>query len=247
MDRKNAALRALALLDLTLLDEDVSDQALQLLCEHAETPFGPVAAICIQPRFVAAARERLRESAVRIATVANFPSGNAQAEAVTAQIESCVAMGADEVDVVYPLSLHLQARYPQCESQLRQWREAAQNVTLKVILETGELGTPEHIKHACELSLAAGADFLKTSTGTTAISATPEAARIMLNQIRSSNCPAGLKVSGGIGSLADAAQYLDLADRIMGGAWATPQRFRFGASRLLDALTYELKQPPALH
>jgi deoxyribose-phosphate aldolase len=107
---------------------------------------------------------------------------------------------------------------------------------LKVILETGELTEPALVETASRVAIEAGADFIKTSTGKTAVSATPEAAAIMLEAIRASGRPVGLKPSGGIRTLSDAALYLGLADRIMGAEWATPRTFRIGASSVYDAL-----------
>jgi deoxyribose-phosphate aldolase len=107
---------------------------------------------------------------------------------------------------------------------------------LKVILETGELREHSLIEAASRIAIEAGADFIKTSTGKTPVSATPEAAEIMLDAIRRSGRPVGLKPSGGIRTLADAALYLGLADRIMGAGWATPRTFRIGASSVFDAL-----------
>jgi deoxyribose-phosphate aldolase len=111
-----------------------------------------------------------------------------------------------------------------------------QGRVLKVILETGELREPALIEAASRIAIDAGADFIKTSTGKTAVSATPEAAEIMLNAIKASGRPVGLKPSGGIRTVADARIYLDLADRIMGPDWATPRTFRIGASSVYDAL-----------
>ena len=107
---------------------------------------------------------------------------------------------------------------------------------MKVIIETGELPDRAAIDRATHFAIANGADFVKTSTGKTPVSATPEAAEIVLEAIEVSGRPVGFKASGGIRTLADAAAYLDLADRIMGPGWATPATFRFGASGLLDAL-----------
>jgi deoxyribose-phosphate aldolase len=115
-------------------------------------------------------------------------------------------------------------------------RDTAGAALLKVILETGEIADPETIRAASRLALEAGADFLKTSTGKSPVSATPEAAEAMLAEIRASGRPAGLKVSGGLRSVADAGTYLALADRIMGPGWATPKTFRLGASSLFGAL-----------
>ena len=115
-------------------------------------------------------------------------------------------------------------------------RDVCRAATLKVILETGEIGDPAKIRAASRLALEAGADFLKTSTGKSPVSATPEAAEAMLTEIRASGRPAGLKGSGGLRSVGDAAAYLAQADRMMGAAWVSPKTFRFGASSLFGAL-----------
>jgi deoxyribose-phosphate aldolase len=115
-------------------------------------------------------------------------------------------------------------------------RQEAAGRTLKVIVESGELPGPAAVDRAAMLAIECGADFVKTSTGKTPVSATPEAAEIILEAIAVSGRPVGLKVSGGIRTVDDARAYLELADRIMGPGWATPATFRFGASSLLDAL-----------
>jgi len=111
--------------------------------------------------------------------------------------------------------------------------------TLKTILETGELKTPALIRAAARIAIGTGADIIKTSTGKTEVSATPEAVRLMLEEIRASGRQVGLKPSGGIRTADDARAYLALADEIMGEGWARPETFRFGASGLLDALLVE--------
>ena len=116
---------------------------------------------------------------------------------------------------------------------------------VKVIIESGELKGPAFIDAASRIAIEAGAHFIKTSTGKTPVSATPAAARVMLNAIKDMGKPVGFKASGGVRTLADAQVYLDLADEIMGPAWATPDTFRFGASGLLDALLAALKEDGA--
>jgi deoxyribose-phosphate aldolase len=115
-------------------------------------------------------------------------------------------------------------------------REICGGATLKTILETGELADPGFVRAAADAALAGGADFLKTSTGKVRVNATPEAARILLDAIRASGRPAGLKAAGGVRTTADAGVYLGLCDEIMGPGWATPARFRIGASGVLAAL-----------
>lgn len=240
MTEQADAVRILQLLDLTLLDENAGTDQIRMLCERAVTPFGHVAAVCIPPGFVTLARTTLESSALRVATVANFPSGTGSSAAVAGEIESCVEAGAHEIDVVYPWGRHLRGQYHQCADMLAQWRHAARDRTLKVILETGALGEIGHIQSAADISLEAGADFLKTSTGKTRVSATPRAARAMLGRIQASGLTCGFKASGGINTMNDALSYLDLAKQTLGPEWLTPKRFRIGASRLLDDLLLTL-------
>lgn len=242
MNSQEQAKRVLELLDLTLLDESADSDQIRALCQRADTAFGRAAAVCIPSKFVPLAKANLDSPAIRVATVANFPSGTQPPAVVARQIETSLEAGADEIDVVYPWTAHLQGQLQHCEAALTQWRVAAQNRTLKVILETGELGSANQIESAADIALQAGADFLKTSTGKTPVSATPQAVRAMLLCVEASKLPCGVKVSGGINTLEEAIAYLKLAEQIMGSAWVTPERFRFGASRLLDDLLRILKE-----
>lgn len=230
------AARALALVDLTNLKDDCTPAQIDALCEKAVTPFGTTAAICIWPRFIARARTLLGpESPVRIATVVNFPSGDLKVEDVLAEMREAIADGADEIDLVIPYRALLAGDEAAVTAMVTAVREAcAEPVLLKTILETGELKDIALIRRASELAIAAGADFIKTSTGKVAVNATLEAADIMLQAIRDSRKKVGFKPAGGISSVADAALYLRLADTIMGEDWVMPSTFRFGASGLLD-------------
>lgn len=230
------ARRAIKLLDLTDLSDDASEAGLEQLCQRALMPPGPVAAICIWPRFVARARDRLAGTPVKIATVVNFPSGEEEAGVVLSQITQAIRDGADEIDLVLPWRAFLAGDRDGARLMVEAARTACSDRTLKVILETGGYPDISQVREAAELAIAAGADFIKTSTGKTARSATPEAARSMLEAIAASGRKAGLKPSGGIRSLQDAALYLALADAIMGANWAGPDRFRFGASGLHQVL-----------
>jgi deoxyribose-phosphate aldolase len=230
------ARRALALLDLTDLSDNADEAGLAALCARAVGAPGPVAAICIWPRFVAQARTMLGRAPVRIATVVNFPQGEATGAEVLAETQGAVAAGADEIDLVLPWRAFLAGDAAGAEAMVRAVKEACDGRTLKVILETGEYPDLLKIRAASELAIAAGADFIKTSTGKTAHSASLPAARTMLEVIAASGRPVGLKPSGGIRTLADAASYLDLADEIMGPHWARPDTFRFGASGLHQVL-----------
>lgn len=242
-DRRQAAARALGLVDLTNLDDACTDADVDRLCERARSPHGDVAAVCVWPQFVSRAKEHLRGTTIGVATVVNFPSGNDDVADVVAMIRRCVADGADDIDVVLPYRSLRAGNAEHVEQFLDAVRAAVPNaVHMKVILETGELVDPELIARAARLAIGHGADFIKTSTGKTPVSATPESARIMLEVIADSIRPVGLKPSGGIRTLDDAVQYLDLADEIMGPTWVSSETFRFGASGLLDALEAELTQ-----
>lgn len=240
MSDQDIARRALALLDLTDLSETADDAATRQLCKKVIGGPVPVAAVCIWPRFVRTAREALGAGGVRIATVVNFPAGGDDPAPVLADTEEAIAAGADEIDLVLPWRRFLAGDSAIAAEMVAETRARCGGTLLKVILETGEYPDTDAIRRAADLAIAAGADFIKTSTGKTARSATPEAVRIMLQAIRDCPRPVGLKPSGGIRTLADAKSYLTLADEIMGPAWATPTTFRFGASGLYDVLAREI-------
>lgn len=229
------AARALPLLDLTDLGDSCTDATIAALCENAQA--GHVAAVCVWPAFVPACRLRLGTSAVRIATVVNFPDGGEDVEATVAETRATLLEGAQEIDLVLPYRALLRGDDAAARAMVEAVRAACGPACLKVILETGTLAEPGAIAAASRLALDAGADFIKTSTGKSPVSATPEAAATMLAAIRESGRPAGLKVSGGLRSVADAATYLALADRLMGPDWISPATMRLGASSLYGALT----------
>ena len=247
-ERCTAALRSLKLVDLTSLNDDDSVTSIQTLAALAQTPFGPPAALCIYPRFVPTAKAALAALGlhqVRLATVTNFPRGEASPAQAAAETAAAITLGADEVDVVFPWRALL-AGQPEAGFELvSQCRALVGTGVLKVIIESGELKTPALIRQASEISIAAGAHFIKTSTGKTAVSATPEAAEIMIQAIRDSGQAVGFKAAGGVRSVAEAAQYLAIADRLMGPEWAQASTFRFGASSLLGSLLQSLAQGPA--
>jgi deoxyribose-phosphate aldolase len=231
------ARRALRCLDLTDLSETCSEHSIDDLCARALTPLGPVAAVCIWPQFVGRARAPLRGTPVHIATVVNFPAGGEDVDRVIDDLAEALDDGAQEIDLVLPYQAVRRGDLAAAAEMVAAVRDVVdQERLLKVILETGELVDPHLIETASRIAVDAGADFIKTSTGKTTVSATPEAAEIMLNVIKRSGRPVGLKPSGGIRTVQDAGLYLDLADRVMGTGWATPQTFRIGASSLYDAL-----------
>lgn len=227
---------ALACLDLTSLNDGDQEADIARLCERAQSPFGSVAAICVWPRLAAFARQNL-PTGIAVAAVANFPDGSADIARAVRDTATIVQSGAQEVDVVLPYRQLMAGDEAAVVQLLSAVRKAAQNLCMKVILETGVLETSERMARACQLSLDAGADFLKTSTGKTPVSATPQAARVLLEAIANDPQRAGtlgFKPSGGIRTVADAAVYIALCETYLGRAALTPQRFRIGASSVLN-------------
>ncbi|GGX92300.1 deoxyribose-phosphate aldolase [Litchfieldella qijiaojingensis] len=239
-DLQSTARQALALMDLTSLNDDDNDERITALCRQAKTPAGSPAAICIYPRFIATTRHELEslglDGTVKIATVTNFPHGGDDVDQAVRQTREAVALGADEVDVVFPYRALMAGNVAVGQALVEACKAACGERVLKVILETGELKDPALIRQASELAIAGGADFLKTSTGKVEVNATLEAAEIMLSAIRDSGLEVGFKAAGGVRTAADAKAYLDLAAQLMGEDWLTPAHFRFGASGLLGNL-----------
>ena len=238
MDARSAlAARALALVDLTDLGDHTTPEATTELCRRAVGTYGSTAAVCVWPRFVRQSAGLLEGTGVRVATVVNFPAGGTDIDATVAETVGALAAGADEIDLVLPYHAFLAGDVAAAAAMLTAVRGVvAPPARLKVILETGSYPSQANVAAAARLAIEHDADFIKTSTGKTASSASLEAAETMLHAIRDARHPVGLKPSGGIRSLDDAGAYLALADRIMGPAWASPSTFRFGASGLLDAL-----------
>ncbi len=234
-DLQHSARIALASLDLTSLNDADTQADIAQLCLRAQGPCGPAAAVCVWPRLAAFARTQLPVH-IGVAAVANFPHGRPDVEAAVQDTLQIVQTGAQEVDVVMPYRSLIAGDELAVTKLLTAVRQACPGLVLKVILETGELQTPERIERACHLALEAGADFLKTSTGKSAVHATPEAARVMLNAIAAhpvARNHVGFKASGGIRTVQDAMVYEALAQQILGAEALNPKRFRIGASSLL--------------
>lgn len=235
---KTLARQIIALLDLTSLNDDDTDARIEQLCRKALTPLGPVAAVCVYPRFVALARRTLNTlggAQVQVATVCNFPGGDLPLPQVLEQVRQALASGADEIDVVYPYKALLAGDHSQGPALVAACKALCASKRLKVILETGQL-PDELIRHASADAIAAGADFIKTSTGKVQLNATPHAAQIMLEAIAASGRDVGLKPAGGMREVSDVTPYLWLAERVLGESWVNPDHLRLGASSLLDNL-----------
>lgn len=231
------ARRALPLLDLTDLSDACTEAMVDALCRKAHA--GSVAAVCVWPQFVSQAVAALRGSPVRIATVINFPAGGEDIERAVGDAGDALADGAGEIDLVLPYRAFLRDDIDLARAMVEAVRDVCGGRHgLKVILKTGMLDGSERVGEASRLALEGGADFIKTSTGKTPVSATPVAAAAMLFAIRERRTgrSAGLKVSGGLRSVSDAGRYLDLADRMMGPDWVSAKTFRLGASSLYAEL-----------
>lgn len=242
---KQAALTSLKLMDLTSLNDTDTGETIIALCHQANTPAGHTAAICIYPQFIILAKKTLAElglSHIKIATVTNFPMGSADVALALQQTEQAIKLGADEVDVVFPYRALMQGDERIGYDLVKACKDACgDQVTLKVIIESGELKTSALIQKASEISIEAGADFIKTSTGKVAVNATLEAADIMLNVIKAKNTQVGFKAAGGVKTAADAEAYLQLTESILGPNWVDADHFRFGASSLLGNLLTQLE------
>lgn len=205
----------------------------------------PVAAVCVYPWLVPTALEQLRGTSVKVASVAGgFPAGLGPLDARLQEIRDVAAMGAHEIDIVLNRSLFLGGAYAQCFEELLAAREAAGHAHLKVILEVGELGSYDRIRQASMLAMAAGADFIKTSTGKIGVSATLANALCMMEAARDVHRDTGrivgIKVAGGVRTSKDAIRFLVVIHETLGAAWMTPERFRIGASSLLNDVLMQI-------
>jgi len=237
--------KMLGLLDLTSLNATDTEESIAVFCEKAQTPFGHVAAVCVYPQFIRLAAAQFAGTPIKVATVVNFPAGTDSVESVLLEIGRALQDGTHEIDVVFPYHRYLAGERQQAQYFVSSCKAACgENVCLKVILETGALNDPTIIADASSDALIAGADFIKTSTGKIPEGATLEAAAIMLLAIQRVGPELkrriGVKISGGIRGLHQAAQYIELADTIMGRDFLTPTTFRIGASKLLDEIMKEM-------
>ena len=237
-ERTDRAIRAIGLIDLTDLSDDHAPDGIDDLCRRAREH--RTAAVCVWPEFVARCAELLDGSGVRVATVVNFPSGDEPVADVLAMSGAALTAGADDIDLVLPYRAFLDGdsdRPAEMVAAIAALIEPPK--LLKVILESGAYPGPDSVAAAANLTIANGADFVKTSTGKIDEGASLETARAMLGEIEvaaESGRAVGLKPSGGIRTFDEAQAYIDLADSVMGEGWATPSTFRFGASGLLDSL-----------
>lgn len=226
-------------IDLTSLSGQETEADIIKLCADAATPLGSVAAICIYPQFLKIAKAH-RPNGVKLATVINFPSGRASLEEVLNETKSALASGAEEFDLVIPYEEVLQGEFHSSVELVESVKKTVGHHLVKVILETGMLADPRLIFRMSEILLEHGADFLKTSTGKVTVGATEEAVVAMLKALwqcaQKNGVVKGLKVSGGVKTLAQAQLYMDRACEYFGQEYLVPNTFRIGASSLLQEI-----------
>ena len=244
---------AIRTIDLTTLEGADTPGKVSALCSKALRPdpsdpsIPSCAAICVYPNLVPTARERLEGSSVHVAAVATgFPSGQYPTPIKVADVRSAVELGADEIDMVIDRGAFLSGRYSKVYDEVVRVKEACGDAHLKVILETGELGTYDNVRRATLLAIAAGADFVKTSTGKIAPAATLPVALCMLEAVRDvyaeTGRRVGFKAAGGIRQAKQAVQHLVLVHETLGPEWLTPELYRLGASSLLNDILMQLRK-----
>ncbi|GMR17010.1 MAG: deoxyribose-phosphate aldolase [Gammaproteobacteria bacterium] len=243
----------LGMIDLTTLEGQDTPGKVRQLCQkamhlHDAMPGLPhVAAVCVYPTMVGVAKQALGNSGIRVASVATaFPSGMAPRQIKLEETRIAVDDGADEIDMVISRGAFLQGEYAFVFDEIAAIREASGAAHLKVILETGELGTLDRVRRASVLAMHAGADFIKTSTGKIQPAATLPVTLVMLQAIRDyyydTGRMVGMKPAGGISGAKLAVHYLVMLRETLGNAWMTPEWFRFGASSLANDVLMQLQK-----
>lgn len=235
------------LIDLTSLSERDNIESISMLCEkvnmqeEAYPSMPPVAAICVYPELISIVKEKLENPLVNVASVGGgFPASQTFTNIKVMEIEQAIEQGAEEIDIVLPVGKFLMGDLEYVEYEIQIIKERIGSVLLKVILETGALKDLSLIRKAAFLSIGAGADFIKTSTGKVTPGATPEAVVVMCRAIKDyynrTGKKIGIKPSGGISDAASALLYWTIVREILGEDWLTNERFRIGASGLANHL-----------
>lgn len=243
----------LSMIDLTTLEGQDTPGKVRQLCQkaihlHGSMPDLPhVAAVCVYPTMVGVARKALGDRDINVASVATaFPSGMSSRKIKLEETRTAVEEGADEIDMVISRGAFLQGDYSFVFDEIAAVKEACGDAHLKVILETGELGTLDHVRRASVLAMHAGADFIKTSTGKIQPAATMPVTFVMLKAIKDfyfeTGRMIGMKPAGGISGAKLAVHYLVMLRETLGNAWMTPEWFRFGASSLANDVLMQLQK-----
>ncbi len=253
-DSKVEALKLiLSMIDLTTLEGQDTAGKVRQLCQkaihlHDAMPDLPhVAAVCVYPTMVGIAKDTLKGHDINIASVATaFPSGQASLSVKLDDTRMAVDAGATEIDMVISRGAFLAGNYALVFDEIVAIKEACGDTHLKVILETGELGTLDRVRQASDLAMHAGADFIKTSTGKIQPAATMQVTLVMLQAIRdyyyATGRMVGMKPAGGISKAKLAVHYLVMLRETLGNAWMTPEWFRFGASSLANDVLMQLRK-----
>jgi deoxyribose-phosphate aldolase len=244
---------AVRMMDLTTLEGADTPGKVAALSSKAMRPdpadltVPPVAAVCVYPNLVPHALERLGDSGVKVASVATaFPSGQSPLDIKVEEAARVAEFGAHEIDMVIDRSAFLSGDYAKVYDEVRRVKEVCGDAHLKVILETGELGTYDNVRRASLLAVAGGADFIKTSTGKIQPAATLPVTLVILEAIRDvyeeTGRRVGMKPAGGIRQAKQAVQYLVVLYETLGPEWLTPDLFRFGASSLLNDVLLQIRK-----
>ncbi|MBO4503750.1 MAG: deoxyribose-phosphate aldolase [Bacteroidales bacterium] len=241
----------LSVIDLTTLEGSDNAARVQQLCEKAmafhddANGIPSTAAVCVYPPFAAQAKSILKDTDIHVACVAGaFPAGQSPIEIKIAEVAYAVAQGADEIDMVISRGKFLEGDYQTVYDEIAAIKAACGHAHLKVILETGELGSADNIYKASQIAIAAGADFIKTSTGKIKVNATPESFLVMLDAIKdhyeATGKMVGMKPAGGIADAPTAIAFLKILENVLGEKWLSNRYFRIGASRLADKIRAEI-------
>lgn len=243
---------ALSMIDLTTLEGKDTEGKVKQLCYKAMHPdnsmdIPTVAAICVYPNMVEVAKKTLGTSGINVAAVATaFPSGMSNRAVKLEDTKLAVDAGADEIDMVISRGKFHQGEFNYVFDEIAAVKEACGKARLKVILETGELGTADNVRRASDIAIHAGADFIKTSTGKISPAATMPVTLLMLEAIKDHYLKTGkmigMKPAGGISDSKTALQYLVMLRETLGQDWMTNKWFRFGASRLTNDILMQLKK-----
>src|SRR5215470_14042633 len=244
---------AVRMMDLTTLEGADTPGKVAALCSKAVRPdpvdrtVPSVAAVCVYPNLVGVAKSRVEGTGVKVASVATaFPSGQSPLDVKLADVRDAVELGADEIDMVIDRGAFLSGRYAKVYDEIVRVKEACGEAHLKVILETGELGTYDNVRRASLLAMAAGADFIKTSTGKLPGAATLPVQLVMLEAIRDvyeeTGRRVGMKAAGGIRASKQAVQYLVQVHETLGPEWLTPDLYRLGASSLVNDILMQIRK-----
>jgi deoxyribose-phosphate aldolase len=254
--KKDAKLFALDLairvMDLTTLEGSDTPGKVAALCSKAIRPdptdpsIPSCAAVCVYPNLVPVAKERLARTGIKVASVATaFPSGQSPLDVKLRETEEAAQLGADEIDMVIDRGAFLSGRYAKVFDEIVRVKEACGEAHLKVILEVSELGTYDNVRRASLLAMAAGADFIKTSTGKLPGAATLPVQLVMLEAIRDvydeTGRKVGMKPAGGVRTAKNAIQYIVQLYETLGPEWLTPDLYRIGASSLLNDVLMQIR------